>query len=88
MCNFSYILRPKHVAFSAGTMAKKPHLTETDNGAFISRRKLAERWECSLMTLKRRERTGELTPFVFSSTMIRYRLTQVEAVELAHEEKA
>ena len=50
----------------------------------ISRRKLAERWECSAETIKRRERSGIL-PSLRLGGLVRYKLADVERIEQAAE---
>jgi hypothetical protein len=47
----------------------------------ISRRGIMGRWGCSDETIKRREKAGDLTPIRFSKRMIRYKLSQVMALE-------
>jgi hypothetical protein len=56
---------------------KKKHKNED----YISRQELCARWGCSLETLKRREKAGILHPAGFSERMVRYRLSEVLAVE-------
>ena len=48
---------------------------------FISRPDLAAHWDCHVETLKRRERQGLLHPIRFSPRLVRYRLTEVRALE-------
>lgn len=48
---------------------------------FISRPHLAGRWECSTETLKRYERRGIIHPVKIAARMLRYRLTEIEALE-------
>ena len=47
----------------------------------LSRRALAERWQCSCETIKRRTRQGILAPLRFNKRFLRYRLTEVLRVE-------
>jgi hypothetical protein len=47
----------------------------------IDRKKLASRWECSIMTIKRREVDGMLTPVNLMGRIVRYRLSDIEAIE-------
>jgi predicted site-specific integrase-resolvase len=49
----------------------------------LSRRAVAERWQTSVETIKRRERAGLIKPLRFNSRLIRYRLADVEALEAA-----
>jgi len=46
----------------------------------LSRRQLAERWTCSIETLRRRERDGTLNTRRIGS-LVRYRLRDIEAIE-------
>jgi hypothetical protein len=47
----------------------------------ISRAQLARRWNCSIETIKRRERAGILPAIKFSPRCTRYRVTDVQRVE-------
>jgi hypothetical protein len=47
-----------------------------------SRRQLAARWSVHQQTLKRREKAGTL-PFLKLGNRIRYRLSDIEAIEAA-----
>jgi hypothetical protein len=49
----------------------------------ISRNALARRWECCIETIKRRERAGLLKAVRFNQRMLRYRLSDILAVEAA-----
>ena len=60
--------------------AKIPKRKQRDED-YISRQELSARWDCSLETLKRREKQGILRPVGFSGRMVRYRLSEVLAVE-------
>jgi hypothetical protein len=46
----------------------------------LSRKQLASRWSTSVETIKRRERTGVLSPLILGG-LVRYALTQVEEIE-------
>ena len=46
----------------------------------LSRRALADRWQFSVETLKRRERAG-LLPFLTLGRSVRYRLSDIERLE-------
>jgi hypothetical protein len=46
----------------------------------LSRRQLADRWQLSTETLKRRERCGTL-PFLKLGRGVRYRISDVESLE-------
>jgi len=48
---------------------------------FISRPALAARWGCHVETLKRREKAGLLHPHGFSTRLVRYRMSEVLALE-------
>jgi hypothetical protein len=48
----------------------------------LDRPRLADRWSCSIETLKRRERAGVLTAILLGR-LVRYRLSDVEAIEAA-----
>jgi len=54
---------------------------------FLSRESVAKRWECSPRTVKRREQRGELTPIVLSGQLVRYRLSEILAIEADAEAK-
>ena len=56
--------------------------TQTSDKAvhLLSRRQLADRWQLSIETLKRRERCGVL-PFLKLGRGVRYRLSDVETLE-------
>jgi hypothetical protein len=49
----------------------------------LSRRALAQRWETSVETIKRREKEGLLKALRFNSRLLRYKLSDVEALEAA-----
>jgi hypothetical protein len=57
--------------------------TQPNNGPeqLFSRRALATRWDCSIETLKRREREGILKALRFNQRLLRYRLSDILAVE-------
>jgi len=48
---------------------------------FFSRKALAKRWECSVETIKRRTRDGQLHPIRFNARMIRYPLSEIIRAE-------
>lgn len=48
---------------------------------FITRHQLAERWQLSCESLKRYERRGILHPCKIAARMLRYRLSEIEALE-------
>jgi hypothetical protein len=57
-------------------------LEQTEAAALLTRKELGYRWKTSTETLKRRERTGVL-PFLKLGRGVRYRMSDVEAVERA-----
>lgn len=59
-------------------------LEKTENKPhFLTRRQLARRWNCSVMTIRRREQDKTLTPYLLAGRDIRFRLEDVVAVEQA-----
>jgi hypothetical protein len=54
-----------------------------ENERLLSRRQVAVREGVSIMTIKRREQEGSLTPLRFNERLIRYRLSDVLAYEQA-----
>ena len=50
---------------------------------FLKRRELAARWRCSTETIKRKQRAGLLTPVRLSARMLLYKLSEIEALEVA-----
>ena len=49
----------------------------------ISCKELSGRWNLSIKTLKRKEKAGELRPLTLSSNCVRYRLSEILAIEEA-----
>ena len=49
----------------------------------LSRKALAQRWETSVETIKRREKEGLLKALRFNQRLLRYKLSDVEALEAA-----
>ena len=49
----------------------------------MSRKQVCARWACCAMTLKRREVAGLLKPVRFNQRMLRYRLSDILAIEAA-----
>ena len=47
---------------------------------FLDRPRLADRWKCSIETIKRRGRAGVLTAILLGR-LVRYRLSDIEAIE-------
>lgn len=47
----------------------------------ISRKELSERWSLSIKTLKRREKDGTLRPLSLGKRTVRYRLSEILAIE-------
>jgi hypothetical protein len=58
------------------------HVSQTSE-KFLKRRELAARWRCSGETIKRKQRTGLLTPIRLSQRLLLYRLSEIEALERA-----
>ena len=48
---------------------------------FISRPALAARWCCTSETLKRKERVGLLKPVVIGPRLLRYKMSEIVALE-------
>jgi predicted site-specific integrase-resolvase len=61
----------------------KTNQLEHRPGNLLSRKSLASRWECSIETVKRREREGRLKAIRFNRRLLRYRLEDIEAYEAA-----
>jgi len=59
-------------------MAIKHH---SQSDRLLSRKDLSERWNLSTKTLKRREKAGELRPLTLSANCVRYRLSEILAIE-------
>ena len=55
----------------------------SDSLATISRKALAQRWSCSVETIKRKEKVGILNPLRLGKRFLRYRLSDIEAIEKA-----
>ena len=49
----------------------------------LSRRAVANRWQTSVETVKRREKQGLLKAIRFNERLLRYKLSDVEAFEAA-----
>jgi predicted site-specific integrase-resolvase len=49
----------------------------------LSRRAVANRWQTSVETIKRREKAGVLKPIRFNQRLLRYKLSDIEALEAA-----
>ena len=49
----------------------------------LSRRTFSDRWECCIETIKRREREGVLKSIRFNQKLLRYKLSDIIAVEAA-----
>lgn len=49
----------------------------------LSRRALANRWNCCIETIKRREREGMLRAIRFNQRLLRYKLSEILAIEEA-----
>jgi hypothetical protein len=53
---------------------------QTNSTALLSRKEVAQRWHCCVQSVYRRK---DLTPVRFSRRFLRYRLTDIEAIEAA-----
>ena len=62
-----------------------PKSQQIDNQTeqLLSRGAVAQRWECCIETIKRRERAGILKPIKFNQRLLRYRLSDIVAIEAA-----
>jgi len=60
-------------------MRPRPPTSDTTK-PFTNRPRLAERWLCSTMKLKRMEKAG-LLPFLKMGKQVRYRMVDVERIE-------
>jgi predicted site-specific integrase-resolvase len=49
----------------------------------LSRKAVAHRWQTSVETVKRREKAGLLKPIRFNQRLLRYKLSDIEALEAA-----
>ena len=49
----------------------------------LSRKAVADRWQTSVETIKRREKAGLLKALRFNQRLLRYKLSDVEALEAA-----
>jgi hypothetical protein len=67
--------------FQSLTSEQIQQITDT----LVSRKQLAARWACSIETTKRRQKQGLLRPIYLSKRQLRYRLSQIIAVERAAE---
>jgi len=47
----------------------------------LSRKELSERWNLSVKTIKRREKEGILRPLSLGARTVRYRLSEILAIE-------
>lgn len=56
-------------------------LTESLTRNLITRRQLADRWQCSVPTIKRREKSGAFPVTNLGGGMARYDLADIEAYE-------
>ncbi|HEY3899949.1 MAG TPA: hypothetical protein VGM54_15180 [Chthoniobacter sp.] len=57
--------------------------TDLQPQRLLSRRQVCQRWACCPMTLARREAAGLLQPIRFNARLVRYRLSDIEAIENA-----
>jgi predicted DNA-binding transcriptional regulator AlpA len=66
---------------SSFSKMKNPMLSELSARILITRRQLAERWQCSVPTIKRRERAGAFPVSNLGGGLVRYDLEDIEAFE-------
>jgi len=57
------------------------HLSAPPEQRFLSRRDLAERWGVGVWTIIAREREGIITPYRFNALNLRYRESDIKALE-------
>ena len=79
------------IGFQGGTTpTEKPMKNSIATNLIVpklfSRKDLATRWNCSIETLKRREKSGILNPTVLGR-LVRYKLEEIEAIESAGSRK-
>jgi hypothetical protein len=55
----------------------------TGSDQLLSRKGVAERWQTSVETVKRREKAGLITPIRFNQRLLRYKLSDIAAFEQA-----
>jgi excisionase family DNA binding protein len=60
---------------------EKNDKAEATKPLFLSRRQLARRWNCSTMTIRRRQADGTLKAYILAGRDIRFKIADVEAVE-------
>lgn len=51
------------------------------NNHTLTRQDLAQRWKCSVETIKRKEKAGYLIPFRLGERFIRYRIEDILILE-------
>lgn len=54
---------------------------------FITRSELCQRWKLSSMTLRRKEKSGDITPIKLSPKTVMYRMSEIEKIEKESEVK-
>lgn len=60
---------------------QKSQLINEPSELLVSRKQLSQRWNCCLETIKRREQEGLLKAIRFNQRLLRYRLSDVIAIE-------
>lgn len=65
------------------TLNQMSEQIEQKSEQLLSRKSLAQRWGCCTETLKRRERAKVLRPIRFNSRLLRYRVSEILAIESA-----
>ena len=63
------------------TTPKSERLKKELGEILISRKSLAKRWDVSQKTIGRYERKGLFNPISLSSNIVRYRLSEIIAIE-------
>lgn len=65
----------------AGSFPTMANNEPNQSDRLISRKELSERWNLSIKTIKRREKAGELRPLTLSANCVRFRLSEILAIE-------
>ena len=61
----------------------KSYFKSTSSEQLLSRRAVAERWQTSVETVKRREKAGLIKAIRFNQRLLRYKLSDIAAFETA-----
>ncbi len=62
-------------------MKAKDATSNLSSQTYLSRHQLALRWGCSLSTVRRMEKSGELVPTRLGPRTHRFSMAQIEAIE-------